>query len=116
MRQRVAIARALVTDPSVLLLDEPFGALDQILRRSMNRELQRIWMARPTTALLVTHSIDEAAFLADEVVVMNSDPGRIVQTIPIPFARPRAPELFASPEFHCACDRLAAALEPGGAR
>jgi NitT/TauT family transport system ATP-binding protein len=116
MRQRVAIARALITDPSVLLLDEPFGALDQILRRSMNQELQRIWMARPTTALIVTHSIDEAAFLADEVVVMNSEPGRIVQTIPIPFARPRAPGLFAAPEFHSVCDRLAAALEPGGAR
>jgi NitT/TauT family transport system ATP-binding protein len=116
MRQRVAIARALVTDPSVLLLDEPFGALDQILRRSMNQELQRIWMARPTTALMVTHSIDEAAFLADEVVVMNSEPGRIVQTIPIPFARPRAPALFAMAEFHGVCDRLAAAFEPGGAR
>lgn len=115
MRQRVAIARALVTNPSVLLLDEPFGALDQILRRSMNQELQRIWMASPTTTLMVTHSIDEAAFLAEEVVVMNSAPGRIVETIPIPFARPRAPELFTSPQFHAVCDRLAAALAPCGA-
>jgi NitT/TauT family transport system ATP-binding protein len=116
MRQRVAIARALVTNPSMLLLDEPFGALDQILRRSMNLELRRIWMGSATTALLVTHSIDEAAFLADAVVVMNGGPGRIIDHIAIPFPRPRAPGLFAAPEFHTLCDRLAAALEPGGAR
>jgi len=114
MRQRVSIARALVTNPSVLLLDEPFGALDQILRRSMSQELQRIWMASPTTTLMVTHSIDEAAFLADQVVVMNSEPGRIVDNIAIPFPRPRAPELLTSPEFHTVCDRLAAALAPRG--
>lgn len=114
MRQRVAIARALVTNPSMLLLDEPFGALDQILRRAMNQELQRIWMASPTTALMVTHSIDEAAFLADLVVVMHAAPGRIVDTIVIPFPRPRGPAMFAAPEFHTICDRLAAALEPSG--
>jgi NitT/TauT family transport system ATP-binding protein len=115
MRQRVAIARALVTHPSVLLLDEPFGALDQILRRSMNQELQRIWMASPTTALMVTHSIEEAAFLSDEVVVMDTRPGRIRDTIAVPFPRPRESRLFAFPEFHALCDDLATELELCGA-
>jgi NitT/TauT family transport system ATP-binding protein len=110
MRQRVAIARALVTDPSVLFLDEPFGALDQILRRQMNIELQRIWTETKATALLVTHGIDEAVFLADKVVVMQSRPGRIARVIDVPFERPRRTDLFSDPRFHALNDEIATVL------
>jgi NitT/TauT family transport system ATP-binding protein len=110
MRQRVAIARALVTQPEVLLLDEPFGALDQILRRSMNLELQRIWLERPTTTLLVTHGIDEALFLADRVAVMQSQAGRIAQIVEVPFARPRKVDLFNSTEFRALEQQVAGIL------
>ncbi len=113
MRQRVAIARALVTHPQVLFMDEPFGALDQILRRQMNLELQRIWTETGSTALLVTHGIDEAVFLADRVVVMHANPGRIIDLIELPFDRPRAPELFSDPEFHRVCDHIAGVLHGG---
>jgi NitT/TauT family transport system ATP-binding protein len=111
MRQRVAIARALVTEPSVLFLDEPFGALDQILRRKMNIELQRIWMESRATTLLVTHGIDEAIFLADQIAVMASRPGRIVTMIDVPFARPREKSLFSTPEFHQVADLIAGNLD-----
>ena len=110
MRQRVSIARSLITSPEVLFMDEPFGALDQIRRRQMNVELQRIWSETQSTALLVTHGIDEAIFLADQVVVMHADPGRVVEIIDVPFARPRHPDLFSDPEFHALTDRVAKVL------
>lgn len=110
MRQRVAIARALVTQPNVLFMDEPFGALDQILRRQMNVELQRVWQETGATALLVTHGIDEAVFLADRIAVMHANPGRIVQIIDVPFLRPRHPDLFSDSAFHALTNRIASAL------
>ena len=114
MRQRAAIARTLVTEPAVLLLDEPFGALDQILRRTMNVELQRIWLETRPTTVLVTHGIDEALFLADRIVVMQRNPGRIACVVEVPFGRPRHPDLFAAPEFHRLQDQVAEHLFGGG--
>ena len=113
MRQRVAIARALVLRPEVLLLDEPFGALDAVTRRSLKIELQRIWWAQRTTTLLITHAIEEAVSLADRILVLSPRPGRVVADIRVPFAHPRSRGLLNSRAFHEVADGIAAVLDAG---
>jgi NitT/TauT family transport system ATP-binding protein len=99
MRQRVALCRALLHEASVLLLDEPFGALDAITRDQINLDLQAIWMRERKTAVLVTHSISEAIFLSDRIFVMSPRPGRIVSEIEINLPRPRTVDMRDMPLF-----------------
>ena len=99
MQQRVGIARALVNDPTILLMDEPFGALDAMTREHMNVELQRLWLERRNTILFITHSIPEAVFLADRVMVMTPRPGRIADICHIDLPRPRRLDIMTEPAF-----------------
>ena len=99
MRQRVSICRALLMNPSLLLMDEPFGALDAMTRDELNLELQRVWMGDAKTVFFVTHSIPEAVFLGDRVVVMSPSPGRIVEIVDVNLPRPRDLDIRETPEF-----------------
>ncbi len=115
MQQRVALTRALIHDPAMLLMDEPFGALDAMTREHMNLELQRIWLERQKTVLFITHSIPEAVFLADRVLVMSPRPGRILEDRRVEFPRPRALDLTSSPGFGETVRRLRAQFRVRGA-
>jgi NitT/TauT family transport system ATP-binding protein len=97
MAQRAGLARALSTDPPILLLDEPFSALDALTREGFDGELQRLWMDRPRTVVLVTHSVGEAVRMADRIVVMTARPGRVAQIIPVGLPRPRPATLASDP-------------------
>ncbi|MCC7039769.1 MAG: ABC transporter ATP-binding protein [Burkholderiales bacterium] len=108
MQMRVAIARALAVRPALLLLDEPFGALDEFTRHRLDDELLTLWRTHALTVLFVTHGIQEAVYLATRVVVLAARPGRIIADVPIDFAAPREPALRGTPAFAAYCARLSA--------
>jgi NitT/TauT family transport system ATP-binding protein len=110
MQQRVGIARSLIHDPGLLLMDEPFGALDALTRERMSLELQKIWIANRKTVFFITHSILESVFLSDRVLVMSGRPGRIIGEFVIPFPRPRGFDLGANPEFNDLVSRIRSLL------
>jgi len=113
MAQRAAICRMLITEPAVLLLDEPFGALDELTRDYMDMELQRICLERQATSFLVTHSIAEAVLLSDVVYVMSARPGRILEAVAIDLPRPRTLEMTADPSFGRSVQHVRSLLEKG---
>lgn len=115
MQQRAGICRALVHDPKLLLMDEPFGALDAMTRERMNIELQRIWLEQHKTVVFVTHSIQEAVFLGDRVVVMTPRPGRISEIVDVPLPRHRDPSVMATAEFGAIADQIRRHFELEGA-
>ena len=106
MRQRVSIARALIHQPSVLLMDEPFGALDAITRTQIRHDLELLWLETRKTVLFITHSVEEAVGLSDRVLVMSPNPGRIVEEIPIDLPRPRPAHLGEYPTFNAYAERI----------
>jgi NitT/TauT family transport system ATP-binding protein len=113
MRMRVSIARALVTEPDLLLLDEPFAALDEITRLALNDDLLRLWEAQRPTILFVTHSVFESAYLSTRIVVLTSRPGRIVADLPVALPQPRQRGLRTTPEYAAMCEAVSAALARG---
>ena len=106
MQQRVAIARALLLDPDILLMDEPFSALDALTRDEMSFELLRIWGRKPKTVLFITHSIPEALLLADRIIVMTARPGRVREMIEVPLPRPRSLATLSDPAFHAIANHI----------
>jgi NitT/TauT family transport system ATP-binding protein len=112
MRQRVAIARALVNQPRILLMDEPFGALDAQTRTKMQSHLIDIWKNIDITVLFITHDLDEAIYLADRILVLKAHPGEVQELIEVPVPRPRSPAQFASPEFLATKSRLEELIHP----
>jgi NitT/TauT family transport system ATP-binding protein len=115
MQQRVALTRALVHDPAMLLMDEPFGALDAMTREQLNLELQRIWLEKRKTIVFITHSIPEAVFLGDRVLVLTSRPGRLVDDVRVALPRPRALDIMATPDFGAHVREIRARFGSGGA-
>jgi NitT/TauT family transport system ATP-binding protein len=113
MQMRVSIARALVTDPALLLMDEPFGALDEITRARLDQEIRELWARRSLTVLFVTHSIYEAVFLSTRVLVMSSRPGRILGEVTIDEPHPRTEAFRLSERFAALCQRLSSLLAQG---
>jgi NitT/TauT family transport system ATP-binding protein len=114
MKQRVAIARALANQPRVLLMDEPFGALDAQTRCQMQSYLLQIWRNVDVTIVFITHDLDEAIYLADRILVLQAHPGRVEELIEVPVPRPRTAEQFISPEFLAAKQRLEELIHPPG--
>ena len=106
MKQRVALCRALIHDPEILLMDEPFGAIDALTRDQMNLDLQRIWLEKRKTAVFITHSIEEAVFLSDRIVVMTPRPGSIAEIVKINLPRPRTLDRKDTPEFNAYTGRI----------
>ena len=114
MQQRVALVRALIHDPAILLMDEPFGALDALTREAMNVELQRIWMESRKTVVFITHSTSEAVFLADRVMVMTPRPGKIEDMLEIDLPRPRSLDVMTTEKFGTYVRRIRKSLNAGG--
>ena len=115
MQQRAAITRALLHDPAILLMDEPFGALDAMTREQMNLELQRIWRESGKTILLITHSIPEAVFLGDRILVMTPRPGKLAEVIAVDIPRPRTLDVMATPRFGEITHEIRALFQQKGA-
>ena len=115
MQQRVQIARCLAQEPKIFLMDEPFGALDAMTREQMNLELQRVWLDRQKTAIFITHSISEAVFLGDRVLVMTPRPGQVTEIVEVDLPRPRTLDIMNVPEFGHYVQRIRAHFTATGA-